>query len=74
MTRLQKTLLTATEIAMHLYWLLTSVSLALMFCAGLMATSFWAIRADFHPFWWTATLWMMLLSTWAFFALWRTAV
>ena len=31
---------------------LTIISLALTFCAGLMAISFWAIRGDFDPTWW----------------------
>lgn len=32
---------------------LAIVSLALTFCAGLMAISFWAIRGDFDPTWWS---------------------
>ena len=50
---------------------LTTVSLALMFCAGLMAISFWAIRSDFDPLWWGANLWLMALSLWVFSSLWR---
>jgi hypothetical protein len=36
-------------------------SLVLMFCAGLMAISFWAIRGEFDPTWWGANLWLMAL-------------
>lgn len=32
------------------------VSLALTFCAGLMAISFWTIRGDFDVTWWTINL------------------
>ena len=31
---------------------LSVVSLSLMFCAGLMAVSFWAIRGSYDLFWW----------------------
>ena len=41
---------------------LSTVSLSLMFCAGLMAVSFWAIRGFFDPFWWGVNLWLMGLS------------
>ncbi len=41
---------------------LSVVSLSLMFCAGLMAISFWLIQRSFDPFWWGANLWLMLLS------------
>ena len=42
--------------------LLSVVSLSLMFCAGLMAISFWLIQQSFDPFWWGVNLWLMLLS------------
>ena len=43
--------------------LLCVVSLSLMFCAGLMAISFWAIEQFHDPFWWGINLWLVLLST-----------
>ncbi|MEM7111130.1 MAG: DUF5360 family protein [Chloroflexota bacterium] len=43
--------------------LLTTISLVLMFCAGLMAISFWLIRGSFDPFWWGTNLWLIALST-----------
>lgn len=105
MTRLQKTLMLATDLGFAAYWLVTAlgiipaaylfkdyhdpfmvswnwsflpidllasasglagvalgsrgrrladVSLALTFCAGGMALSFWAMRGDFDPAWWLA--------------------
>jgi len=44
--------------------LLSTFSLSLMFCAGLMAISFWAIVGSFDPFWWGINLWLMLLASW----------
>ena len=44
---------------------LSVVSLSLMFCAGLMAVSFWAIRGSYDLFWWGVNLWLILLSLWA---------
>ncbi len=41
---------------------LTVVSLSLMFCAGLMAISFWAIQQTFDPFWWGMNFWLIILS------------
>lgn len=38
----------------------TIFSLALTFCAGLMAIAFWAIRGDFDVTWWTLNLALML--------------
>jgi hypothetical protein len=35
-------------------------SLALTFCAGLMAISFWAIRGDFDVTWWIINLALMI--------------
>jgi hypothetical protein len=48
--------------------LLATASLSLMFCAGLMAISFWIIQGSFDPFWWGVNLWLMILSS---FVLWR---
>ena len=42
---------------------LATISLVLMFCAGLMAISFWLIRGSFDPFWWGTNLWLIALST-----------
>ena len=44
---------------------ISDVSLSLMFCAGLMAISFWAIRGSYDLFWWGVNLWLILLSLWA---------
>jgi len=41
---------------------LSVVSLSLMFCAGLMAISFWMIQQTFDPFWWGVNLWLIILS------------
>lgn len=49
---------------------LAAFSLALTFCAGLMAISFWAIRLDFDPAWWAANL---FLAVWPCFFLPRLA-
>ncbi len=35
-------------------------SMALTFCAGLMAISFWAIRLDFDLSWWAANLFLVI--------------
>ena len=40
-------------------------SLALTFCAGLMAISFWAIRGDFDITWWVINLALMIWP-WAY--------
>lgn len=37
---------------------LAAFSLALTFCAGFMAVSFWAIRLDFDPAWWATNLFL----------------
>jgi uncharacterized protein DUF5360 len=49
---------------------LASFSLALTFCAGFMAISFWAVRLDFDPGWWAANLFLMI---WPLFFLLRLA-
>ncbi|MEO7223883.1 MAG: DUF5360 family protein [Devosia sp.] len=41
---------------------ISTIALSLMFCAGAMAISYWAINLQFDAFWWTANLWLMLLS------------
>ena len=45
---------------------LAAFSLALTFCAGFMAVSFWAIRQDFDPSWWAVNL---FLAIWPLFFL-----
>ncbi len=53
---------------------LAAFSLALTFCAGFMAISFWTIRLDFDPSWWAVNLFLMF---WPLFFLprltWATA-
>jgi hypothetical protein len=44
---------------------LALLSVALTFCAGLMAVSFWAIRRDFDPVWWVLNLY---LASWPLLA------
>ncbi len=39
---------------------LALLSLALTFCSGLMAVSFWAIRRDFDLTWWLPNLYLLL--------------
>ena len=39
---------------------LAILSLALTFCAGLMAIAFWAIKGDFDVTWWGMNLFLML--------------
>lgn len=41
---------------------LSTISLSLMFCAGLMAIAYWAIQLNFDPFWWGMNLWLMCLA------------
>lgn len=41
--------------------MLSMFSLSLMFCAGLMALSFWTIEQYFDPFWWGANFWLLAL-------------
>jgi hypothetical protein len=40
---------------------LSTISLTLMFCAGLMAISFWTVRGEFSALWWAMNLWLMAL-------------
>ena len=42
---------------------LSVFSLSLMFCAGLMAVSFWLIQEFYDPFWWAMNLWLVFLSS-----------
>ncbi len=49
------------------------VSATLMFCAGAMALSFWAIRGEFDVFWWGANAWLVVLSLAFLFARLRAA-
>ena len=43
--------------------LLRIVSLALMFCAGLMAIAFWVLQGVFDLFWWAVNLWLIGVSS-----------
>jgi peptidoglycan biosynthesis protein MviN/MurJ (putative lipid II flippase) len=38
------------------------ISLTLMFCAGLMALSFWALQCWFDVAWWGMNAWLVALS------------
>ena len=44
--------------------ILSTFSLSLMFCAGLMAISFWVVIGSFDPFWWGINLWLIVLAFW----------
>jgi len=46
---------------------LSNVSLSLMFCAGLMALSFWAIQGDLDWAWWSVNVWLVCLSSFYLF-------
>jgi len=52
---------------------LADVSFALMFCAGLMALSFWTLRCDFDPVWWGANLWLVGMASAGFVRRWCPA-
>lgn len=52
---------------------LAAFSLALTFCAGFMAISFWAIRLDFDPSWWAANLFLAVWPLCFLPRLWRVA-
>lgn len=52
---------------------LLTTSLALTFCAGLMAVSFWALKLEFAPEWWIPNLIIMLWPIPAFAAMLRRA-
>ncbi|MEK4248511.1 DUF5360 family protein [Paenibacillus sp. FSL W7-1287] len=42
-------------------WVVWSIiSLVLTFSSGLMAISFWSIRLDFDPMWWTPNLFLLI--------------
>jgi len=43
---------------------LALVSLVLTSCAGLMAVSFWTLRADFDPAWWLPNLFLLIYPLW----------
>lgn len=49
--------------------ILSAVALSLMFCAGLMAISFWLLRAEFDWFWWAMNIGLMLMASWGLFGL-----
>ena len=49
------------ETANHPNWkIMTTVSLTLTFCAGLMAIAYWIIVQDFDPTWWVPNLFLMI--------------
>jgi hypothetical protein len=52
--------------SLHKKQLLETLSLALMFCAGLMAVSFWVVQNSYDVFWWGVNLWLILLSSTVF--------
>lgn len=41
---------------------LALIGATLMFCAGIMAISFWTMTGEFDPLWWGLNLWLVLLS------------
>jgi hypothetical protein len=50
---------------------LALVSLVLTSCSGLMAVSFWTLRADFDPAWWLPNLFLLLYPFGYFWTLMR---
>ena len=38
------------------------IAAVLMFCAGLMAISFWTITGDFDLTWWSMNIWLVVLG------------
>ncbi len=59
----------------HPGWrILLPISLVLTWCAGVMAVSFWAIRADFDPLWWAANLFLVAWPLGFLPRLWRTSL
>ena len=48
--------------ALYKKQLLETVSISLMFCAGLMAISFWTIQNSYDIFWWGTNIWLIVLS------------
>jgi hypothetical protein len=46
---------------------LRQLSLTTMFCAGLMAITYWAILGQFDPVWWGVNVWLMVLPILAHF-------
>ncbi|WP_204112536.1 DUF5360 family protein [Shimia biformata] len=41
---------------------LALIAATLMFCAGVMAISYWIMTDAFDPLWWGLNLWLVLLS------------
>ena len=41
---------------------LADVSSTLMFCAGIMALSYWALRGEFQVYWWAANAWLIVMA------------
>lgn len=52
--------------------LTAACGLTLMFCAGVMAISYWVLQGFYDPFWWGLNLWLMALSIFAFRSLLRS--
>lgn len=52
--------------------ILSTFSLSLMFCAGVMAISFWLVVGSFDPFWWSMNLWLVALASWVLTQNYRT--
>ena len=48
---------------------LALIGATLMFCAGIMAISFWIMTGEFDPLWWGLNIWLILLSLTALRAL-----
>ena len=46
----------------HLRFKLEVIAGVLMFCAGLMAVSYWTITGDFDPTWWGMNIWLIILG------------
>ncbi len=38
------------------------IASTLMFCAGLMAVSFWTLTGDFNATWWGMNIWLIVLG------------
>ena len=52
--------------------ILSTFSMSLMFCAGVMAISFWLVAGSFDPFWWSIDLWLVALASWVLTENYRT--
>lgn len=50
---------------------LATASVALTFCAGLMALAFWTLRSDYDLWWWLPNAYLMSWPIFAFYGLLR---